>query len=389
MRIAVVCHEASLTGAPRIGFDVAASLAERHETTLLVKRGGPLIDFPRYAGLRDGYRCLDTSHEVSGQTYRQRVDGARAVLEELAPDVLYVNSVASGDWCEAGARTGIPVALHTHETRDSLPGLLSSVCTPRVLRWTDLLVGASRGALEDIEELTGTVVRRHFELGIFVDADTVLEQSQAQVSPPVTADGMPLPDSGTTERPAVGMCGLAQPRKGADLFFEVARRLPDCDFVWIGPWAPPETDLNGATVERFRQERLPNFYVTGLVDNPYAHLHRIDAFVLTSREDPNPLVIAEALLLDKAVLAFSGTGASAAALARFGYAFTGPPDADRIVAMLPRILAHDAHERRREGPERLRSEVRAEYDGAGKLRALEEALERLAATPAAPSAAVG
>ena len=40
MRVALVCHEASLTGAPRIGFDIAAYLAERHETTLLVKRGG-------------------------------------------------------------------------------------------------------------------------------------------------------------------------------------------------------------------------------------------------------------------------------------------------------------------------------------------------------------
>ena len=388
MRIAVVCHEASLTGAPRIGFDVAASLAERHETTLLVKRGGPLIDFPGYAALRGGYRCLDTGHELSDRTYRERVDDARVVLEDLAPDVVYVNSVASGDWCEAGALAGVRVALHTHETRDSLPGLLSSVCNPRVLRWTDLLVGASRGAIEDIEELTATTVRRHFELGIFVDADTVLGQSKARVPTPVTADGTPLPDGDATERHAVGMCGLAQPRKGADLFFEVAKRLPDHDFVWIGPWAPPETDLNGATVERFRKERLPNFYLTGLVDNPYAHLRRIDAFVLTSREDPNPLVIAEALLLGKAVLAFSGTGASAAALARFGYAFTGPPDADRITNALPRILAHYA--RGTNAPqEAVLREVRAEYDGAEKLRALEGALERLAATPATRSAAVG
>ncbi|MDE0349049.1 MAG: hypothetical protein OXM56_05020, partial [Gammaproteobacteria bacterium] len=113
VRVCVVCHEASLTGAPRIGFDIAAALAERHETTLLAKLGGPLIDLPRYAVLRDAYRCVNSSHLVCDRTYRERVDQAMSVLEELRPDVLYVNSVASGEWCEAGARAGIPVALHT------------------------------------------------------------------------------------------------------------------------------------------------------------------------------------------------------------------------------------------------------------------------------------
>ena len=109
------------------------------------------------------------------------------VLWSLAPELLYVNSVAAGEWCEAGARVNVPVALHTHETRDSLPGLLSSVCTPRVLRWTDLLVGASRQAIEDIETLTNTSVSRRFELGIFIDTETVLAQSVDAVSAPVNA----------------------------------------------------------------------------------------------------------------------------------------------------------------------------------------------------------
>ncbi len=382
MRVCVVCHEASLTGAPRIGFDIAVALAERHETSLLVKRGGPLIDFPRYAGLRDSYRCLDTSHEACDLTYRERVEQAMAVLDELKPDVLYVNSVASGEWCEAGARAGVPVALHTHETRDSLPGLLSSVCTPRVLRWTDLLVGASRQAIEDIETLTGTSVRNRFEFGIFIDTEAVLAQSGEDVPAPVNAGGGSLEKNGT--RQIIGMCGLAQLRKGADIFFEVATRLPAHDFLWIGPWAPPDTDANDETLRRFKELALPNFYVTGLVTNPYAHLRRIDAFVLTSREDPNPLVVAEALVLGKKAMAFAETGASAELLSRFGYAFTGPPDAPRIASVLPRILADD------DGGwgATLSDRVRAEVDGTEKLRRLEDVLERLAAgdsTSAAPA----
>ena len=377
MRVCVVCHEASLTGAPRIGFDIAASLAERHETTLLVKMGGALIDLPRYAPLRDSYRCLETGHQICDLTYRERVDGAMSLLESLGPDLLYVNSVASGEWCEAGARAGIPVALHTHETRDSLPGLLSTVCTPRILRWTDLLVGASRHAMDDLEELTGTSVRNRLDFGIFIDAQTVLRQSAAEVPPPRNAEGKPPGRRSGGSRPVAGMCGLAQPRKGADIFFEAAKRLPTCDFVWIGPWAPPETHDNGETLERFRKLGLPNFYVTGLVDNPYAYMREIDAFVLTSREDPNPLVVAEALLLGKKVMAFSDTGASAELLARFGYAFTGSPDPERIAGVLPRVLEDEGGWR-----SGLAERARREVDGAARLERLEAALKRLVSAAA-------
>ena len=174
------------------------------------------------------------------------------------------------------------------------------------------------------------------------------------------------------------MCGLAQPRKGADIFFEAARLLPACDFLWIGPWAPPETHDNGETLRRFETLRLPNFYVTGLVDNPYAYMAGTDAFVLTSREDPNPLVVAEALLLGKKVMAFSETGASAELLARFGYALTGPPIAERIAGVLPRVLEDDSGWR-----SGLMERVRREVDGSERLERLEAVLEQLA------SAAVG
>ncbi|MYE10853.1 MAG: glycosyltransferase [Gammaproteobacteria bacterium] len=372
MHVCVVCHEASLTGAPRIGFDIAASLSERHQTTLLVKMRGPLIDLPRYAPLRDSYRCLDTSHQICELTYRERVDGAMSMLEALGPDVLYVNSVASGEWCEAGGRAGIPVALHTHETRDSLPGLLSTVCTPRILRWTDLLVGASRHAMEDIEELTGTSVRNRLDFGIFIDAETVLGQSNLEVPPPRNALGAALGEEGDGSRPVAAMCGLAQFRKGADIFFDAARRLPTCDFLWIGPWAPPETHDNGETLQRFKTLRLPNFYVTGLVDNPYAYMREMDAFVLTSREDPNPLVVAEALLLGKKVMAFADTGASAEILARFGYAFTGPPNAERIAGVLPGVFSDESGWR-----SGVAERVRREVDGSARLLQLETALEQL------------
>ena len=371
MHACIVCHEASLTGAPRIGFDIALSLAKGHNVTLLAKKAGELIDLPQYAPLRSSYRVLNTSHAVCDMTYRERMAHAANLLRELRPDLLYVNSVSSGEWCEAGAQAAIPVVLHTHETRDSLPSLLSSVCTPRILTWTDFLVGASRQAMDDLEDLTSTSMGNgnRLDIGIFIDTATVLAQSELQVKAPVNARG--VAQDSRTKRPAVTMCGLAQRRKGADIFFELATKLPQYDFVWIGPWAPPDTHSNGSTFERFTSLAIDNFYVTGLTTNPYAHLRRADTFLLTSREDPNPLVVAEALVLGRKVVAFAETGASVAMLESHGYALSGAPAVDRLTSLLPKVVDGDAAWR-----VQMSERIRAEVDGAQKLATLTQTLER-------------
>ena len=266
MHVCIVCHEASLTGAPRIGFDIALALADGNDVTLLVKKAGDLIDLPQYAPLRANYRVLNTSHSISDMTYRERVAHATDLLQELRPDLLYVNSVSSGEWCEAGSRAAIPVVLHTHETRDSLPALLSSVCTPRILTWTDFLLGASTQAMDDLQELTSTTIANRLNVGIFIDTGTVLAQSGLAVEAPTNAAGGAW--ERREQRPAVAMCGLAQRRKGADIFFDLARELPQYDFIWIGPWAPTETDSNGPTFERFTSLSIGNFYVHRPNDQP-------------------------------------------------------------------------------------------------------------------------
>lgn len=375
MRVCVVCHEASLTGAPRIGFDIAAHLSATHDVTLLAKQGGPLIGLPGYDRERLGYQELGTGHEICDLTYGERVAGAEEILARLRPDLVYVNSVAAGEWCEAGARAGAAVALHTHETQGSLPALLSRICTPRILEWTDLLIGASPRALDDLERLTGRTAPQRLDFGIFIDVDQALAQGKLPPGAARNAAGAELAES---DRAVIAMSGLAQARKGADIFLEAARLLPECDFLWIGPWAPPETDLNDATLERFRQLNLANFHVTGMVRNPYAELRRADVFVLTAREDPNPLVAAEALALGLKVVAFAETGATVKLLERFGHALTGAPTASRIAALLPRILAPA-------GPwwEGRAAEIRAAVHGADKLTALQGTLEALVAARAA------
>lgn len=371
VRICMICHEATLTGAPRAGFEIALFLSRAHEVHLVAKTGGPLLDQPRYKDLKAACRIVGTYVRAVESSYTDRVEKAVRVLQEIRPDLIYVNSTCAGEWCEAGARTGSAVVLHTYEMAKVLPFILAELVTPRILAWVDMLVGHGRRALDDIQELTGMQVENRMILDVFGDPETILAQGGADVAPPVNARGEAL----GRDRRRVAMCGAAEVRKGPDIFFDLAGRLPRYDFIWIGPWGPPDTLHNDDVFERFRSRPLDNFYVTGLTEHPGAYLRQIDVFVLTSREDPNPLVVAEALLFGKKAVAFSESGDSRELLERFGYVLCGAPDSERAAAVLPAIV---------EGEEgrwlsNLAEEARAAIDPAEKLRRLQERLEDLAA----------
>ena len=178
MRICMVCHEASLTGAPRIGFDIALFLAMSHEVHLVVKASGPLIEQPRYAALRALYRNVETQ-DIS---YAERLKRANRVLADIRPDLLYVNSVAAGDWCEAGARSGAAVVLHTHEMKSNLSHIFVAVTQPRRLSQVDLLVCASQESMDDLRAFTGSRFENSMNLGVFVDTAEVLSRGEQRVA---------------------------------------------------------------------------------------------------------------------------------------------------------------------------------------------------------------
>jgi len=106
--------------------------------------------------------------------------------------------------------------------------------------------------------------------------------------------------------------GFADHRKGVDLFIESALSLcvenPNYFFVWIGHWEGEMQKLALGMLEKHpcrdqvilpgRQEFTDLFYAGA------------DVYVLTSREDPFPTTVMEALEVGVPVIGFSGAGGS-------------------------------------------------------------------------------
>ena len=110
----------------------------------------------------------------------------------------------------------------------------------------------------------------------------------------------------------VGACGTLEYRKGTDLFVDLADRFKGdagVHFLWIGRADSASDPLYGETVEKIRRLGL-NDKVTIVKPGgaPGDHISALDVFVLSSREDPFPLVCLEAAAFGKPVVCFADAG---------------------------------------------------------------------------------
>ncbi|MCO1360003.1 glycoside hydrolase family 99-like domain-containing protein [Burkholderia multivorans] len=113
--------------------------------------------------------------------------------------------------------------------------------------------------------------------------------------------------------------GYADFRKGVDLYAQVAAGLADRKdtyFVWVGHW---ESAAKAAADEIVLKSGLHNKVVfTGLDVDTDLYYAGADVLALTSREDPFPSVVLEALEVGVPVVAFDGASGSCELLKRGG-----------------------------------------------------------------------
>ncbi|WMI65831.1 glycosyltransferase family 4 protein [Aestuariibaculum sp. YM273] len=111
----------------------------------------------------------------------------------------------------------------------------------------------------------------------------------------------------------VGASGISHWRKGNDVFLQIARYIvkhyPDLKihFVWVGNESSDKPVID-ADIEKIGLNNKVKF--VGEVEDPSTYFNNFDVFLLTSREDPFPLVCIEVAMLEKPIICFeqaSGT----------------------------------------------------------------------------------
>jgi glycosyltransferase involved in cell wall biosynthesis len=339
MNIVFVLHELSLTGAPKIGLQIATILARMHKVWLIAKSDGPLR--AQIPSVFEDVTITDTHHSICQDSLEKRIGSAMARLDGIRPDLVYVNSLAAGDWLSAAVRGRYRNLLHVHEMSGGIVSLAraGTYHTYDVQR-ADRILAASRECMRDIRDIFGVSQPKVSNFGVCVDIDDILEKSRLQPVAGCRHDGVAV--ALCKQRGAkriIATCGLAQQRKGADIFWETARLIPEHDFLWIGPWNEGEALGANPALALNEREPLSNLYWTNTTDNPYAVIARADMFVLTAREDPNPLVVPEAISLGLPVLTFAVGGGAHHWTSRWGISLSGSPNPQRLSSFIRRFFS--------------------------------------------------
>ena len=95
MSVLIVLHEATRTGAPRVGGLIAGALKEYRDVRVLCLSGGPLLDWLRDRVGSNNVHVHQFDRVRHQVAYSERLSFAKSFLEQDPSQIVYVNSLAA------------------------------------------------------------------------------------------------------------------------------------------------------------------------------------------------------------------------------------------------------------------------------------------------------
>ena len=300
-RIVVVSHDAHPHGAQILCLNFARYFKEQFhfEVEMIVLNEGRLIPkFREYANVH----MLNLSCAGAAN-----IDGLLSRLRSKGAEVAIVNTTVSGMLIPHLKRHGYSVVSLVHEMPNILKSYRLQDAAEQIAAQADKVLFPARQVQEGFEAFVGRTLPQAIirPQGLYMrgllhegaDKEAVRISVRKQLG--LSADAKLV------------MCvGYADHRKGFDLFVKACLRVfqqfPDSWALWVG-------HLDEKFVEQSLQPAVQaglrsRFLFTGLVERPQEYYLAADVYALTSREDPFPSVVMEALDALTPVVAFKGCG---------------------------------------------------------------------------------
>ena len=313
-KILFISHDATRTGAPIVFLHQLKWLRENTgiEMCFLLLDGGPLIAEFEALGttwlwkvstppLTFSQRVINRATGLFKKTSSHR-DLILKEMDEAQFDMVYTNTVASH---EVGLllkkRWNKPWISHVHEMPFSIRSFYANSLREEVISGIDRIISVSSACkrlLEDNFDLKNTPVDLVYEC-----------VPTSEIKKPLRSREDVRNSWGITNEFVVGGSGVMSWRKGIDLFIEISRIIDastNVKFVWVG--AIKKDVVEGYRYECMQLGITPSIIFTDATSDPASYFQAFDAFALTSREDPFPLVALEAAALKKPIICFENSG---------------------------------------------------------------------------------
>ncbi len=223
-------------------------------------------------------------------------------------DLIYANTIATAYWAlQIKKMTQWPLVTHIHELKHSLELYSKKEEREELLLQSDSIIACSNAVADNLRTYGQVHPEKVITIHSFVDNDLMLKVHSSSDSSLVKREfGIP------ENKILIGACGNSEWRKGVDLFVDLATKAQSepnhsLFFIWIG--ARNDGDPYTSEIEaRISQTSLKNILLIPQTSKAKELINALDIFVVSSREDPFPLVMLEAALCQKPILGFENTG---------------------------------------------------------------------------------
>ena len=315
-KILFISHESSRTGAPFVLLYFLQWLKQHHSeihlSVLSLNAGGLTNEFKMVA---DDYyelskittpksnlvqRFKNKFSKIIGINY-SRTDFKKVFIENL--------SQQDFDWIYANTVVSIPLAynikqlnnkakliVHVHELESEIKRTIGGL--NQFLNKIDIIIAVS-GMVRD------NLLQNH---SIPANKIEVIYEFSKKINSTIRS-------TKKEEVFEVGGSGKFGFRKGTDLFIQTARYLKDnyphlkVKFTWVG--LVPDIERVYLELELIKLDLNNRIKFLGEVEKPEIYFNKFDVFLMTSREDPFPLVCIEVGMLGVPIICFEkATGTS-------------------------------------------------------------------------------
>lgn len=299
-KILLISHDASLTGAPKSILLIGKLLKEQgHEIRWIVGKQGPRNNDFEQVPTQYWLKDLSNANLKEKLIFRLK-GGLKGYHDKLVswvknwdPDLIINNTVVNGTILEVLSILNKPVISRIPEMQ-SVMAFYDTFdhSTSKVFKYSDKIVAASNAVKEQIVQNW--------------------DQPEEKVQVIYTGSDMePLPRE-KLDRFTVSACGTLISRKGIDLFLLVAKEClkkghNNIRFQWIG--GNPKSLGYYEAIEDIRKLGLEdNVEIITETKDVRPFLAKSDLFLMTSKEDPFPIVNLEAILHQLPVICFESSG---------------------------------------------------------------------------------
>jgi glycosyltransferase involved in cell wall biosynthesis len=298
LHVVFVSHDAANAGAQRLLLTLIEWLREkkRVQPKIVLRRGGPLV--PEFYRLGPVFEMDSLAHRRSEEVNAQLIRFCGN-----SPALIFVNTLVPGDVARELSELKVPILTHVHEMENAIKRWCVKEDLEQLIELTDHFIAASPPVARNLENGHHVLPERITTVYEFIRCHRKNGDSPGQTA---IRRQKKLPEEGFI----IFGCGTTDWRKGSDLFIEVADHakklgLKDAYFLWIGVDTGEVQEL-GAKVRRLGLEDCVRFL--GEAQDARSYFAAGDVFLLTSREDPFPLVCLEAADCGLPIVCFDKAG---------------------------------------------------------------------------------